>query len=86
LRKRPGRVRRPLQEREQAATLARLRDGWAAEGMQITRFELYGDDRGVVMATNPLDEVQLAVTSTEPPTAVAVIILSACYRPAATSV
>lgn len=70
----------PLPAGEQAATLARLHDGWAAQGLQITKFEMYGRDEGVVMAENPLDGAQLTVTSTEPPTAVAVVILSACYR------
>jgi len=71
----------PLPSREQAATLVRLHDGWAAQGFQIKKFEMFSDAQGVVMAENPIDEVQLMVDSTVPPTAVAVVVLSACYRP-----
>jgi hypothetical protein len=71
----------PLPTEEQAATLVRLHDGWAAKGYRVTKFEMFSDDHGVVMAENPGDDVQLAVTSTVPPTAVAVVVLSACYLP-----
>ncbi len=66
---------------EQAATLVRLHDDWAAQGYQIKKFEMFSDVQGVVIAENPIDEVELMVESTVPPTAVAVVILSACYRP-----
>ena len=71
----------PLPTEEHAATLAWLHDGWVAQGFQIKKYEWYDDSQGVVIALNPIDESELWVESTNPPVALAVVILSACYRP-----
>jgi hypothetical protein len=75
----------PLPAARHPATLAQLRDSWAAQGYKIKSFRMFSDIEGVVVAENPADEVEVAVTSTVPPTAVAVLVLSACYRPPAAS-
>lgn len=71
----------PLPPGEQAATLVRLHDGWAAQGYHIKKFQMFSQTEGVVIAENPVDEVEVMVESGVPPIAVAVLIMTPCYRP-----
>lgn len=77
-----GNWRMPLPPAEQAATLVRLHDGWVALGYEIKKFQMFSETEGVVIAENPVDEVELMVESGVPPIAVAVVIMTPCYRPA----
>jgi hypothetical protein len=76
-----GNWRMPLPPAEQVATLVRLHDGWAAQGFHIKKFQTFSDTEAVVIAENPTDEVELMVESGVPPIAVAVVIMTPCYRP-----
>ncbi|HZM80064.1 MAG TPA: hypothetical protein VFC19_30385 [Candidatus Limnocylindrales bacterium] len=71
----------PLPPGEQAAALARLHDGWAAQGFEIKQFEMFSETEGVVIAENPVDEVEVMVESGRPPIAVAVMVMTPCYQP-----
>jgi hypothetical protein len=71
----------PLPADKHPSTLERLRESWAAQGYIIKGFKMSDDIRGSVVAENPSDEVELSVVSTVPPSAVAVMVMSACYRP-----
>ena len=57
----------PLPAAKHPATLAQLRDSWAAQGYKIKRFRMFNDIEGLVVAENPADEVELAVESTSRP-------------------
>ena len=76
-----GNWQMPLPAAEQASTLARLRDGWAAQGYGIKKFQMFSDDEGLIIAENPVDEVELMVESGVPPIALAIVIITPCYRP-----
>ena len=71
----------PLPPHEHAAVLLRLHDDWAAQGYQIKKFEMFSEDEGVIIAENPVDEVELWLESGVPPIALAVVIMTPCYRP-----
>jgi hypothetical protein len=77
-----GNWQMPLPAADHPGTLARLRENWAAQGYEIKKFQMFNDIEGVIIAENPVDEVELTVESGMPPTAVAVVILTPCYRPA----
>jgi hypothetical protein len=68
---------------EHPVVLVRLRDLWSAQGYKIKRFKMFNDIEGLIIAEDPNDEVEIAVESGRPPIAVAVLILSPCYRPPA---
>jgi hypothetical protein len=76
-----GNWQMPLPPGEHASTLERLRDGWAGKGYEIKKFHMFSDTEGVVIAENPVDEVEMMVESGVPPIAVAVMIMTPCYRP-----
>ncbi len=64
------------------ATLSRLRDLWLGGGYELTDFRTFGGrDEATVDVRNPHDGVQLSLISTRPPTAVQVIIVTACLSP-----
>lgn len=74
----------PLPAAKHSATLERLRESWAAQGYIIKRLKMFNDiegSTGSITVENPSDQVELSVMSTAPPSAVAVMIMSACYRP-----
>lgn len=71
----------PLASHEHTTTLLRLHDAWVEQGYTIKKFELLAENRGVLIAENPADEVELLVESGVPPIAFAVLIMTACYRP-----
>jgi hypothetical protein len=77
-----GNWQMPLAPADHAATLVRLHDEWAAQGYAIKKFQMFSENEGVVIAENPVDEVEVLVESGVPPIAVAVLIMSPCYRPA----
>jgi hypothetical protein len=70
----------PLPAAEHPTTLERLRESWAAQGYIIKRYRMLDDIRGSIIVENPSDEAELSVVSTVPPSAVAVMVMSACYR------
>jgi hypothetical protein len=76
-----GNWRMPLAPSDQVATLVRLHDDWTVQGYQIKKFQTFSDTEAVVIAENPVDEVELMVESGVPPIAVAVVIMTPCYRP-----
>jgi hypothetical protein len=58
-------------------------DPQRSKGYQVRDFRMFNDTEGVVSVENPQDEVQVSVQSTRPPTALAVLIVTPCYRPGA---
>ena len=77
-----GHAQIPLAEGTHVETLRAVRDAWAARGYEITDHRTFPDGAtGVVAATNPADGVQISLESGVPPTAVALLVLSPCYRP-----
>lgn len=60
------------------------RDQWKQQGYEITEFRTFPPDNktGVVTARNPDDRISIAVESTVPRTAIALLITTPCYEPA----
>jgi hypothetical protein len=77
-----GNWQMPLPPADHSGALARLRDSWVEQGYEIKRFHMFSDTEGLVIAENPVDKFELMAESAAPPTAVAVVIMSPCYRSA----
>jgi hypothetical protein len=60
-------------------TLARLRDLWKADGYTITDDRSFGDGAGVLAARSP-EGYSVNVESTSPPSALALLVHSPCFR------
>jgi hypothetical protein len=60
-------------------TISRLRDMWKANGYSITDDRTVGGNRGVIAAKTG-DGFSFTVQSTTPPTMVAVLVHSPCYK------
>ena len=71
----------PLAEGTHVERLTAVRDEWAGRGFEITDHRTFADGvTGVVAATNPADGVQISLESGVPPTALALLVLTPCYR------
>ncbi len=68
---------------DHAAVLARLRDTWQEQGWSIKEFRMFNEGEGTVSAENPADGIQVAAESSRPPTALALLVITPCYAPAA---
>jgi hypothetical protein len=78
-----GTYQLPLAPEKQLATLARMRDQWRGQGYTITEDRTFPDSaEGTLTAKNPTDGYSIRLTSTRPPTALALLIHSDCYRSA----
>lgn len=71
----------PLASHAHATTLLRLHDAWVDQGYGIKKFQMFTENKGLLIAENPADEVELLVESGQPPIALAVLIMTPCYRP-----
>lgn len=67
---------------EHAALLERLRDGWQGQGWTVKEFRMFNESEGTISAVSPQDGVEVALESSRPPTALALIIITPCYPPA----
>jgi len=73
----------PLAEEKHIETLARVRDEWRAKGWTITDDRTLPDGvTGILAAKTNSDDYSVRLVSTEPPTALALLIHSTCYRSA----
>lgn len=71
----------PIPEDQQLSTLRRLREQWQQQGYTITQDRVFPDGKtGELVVRNSVDEFEIAVITTEPPTAFALSISSPCYR------
>ena len=69
----------PIAEEDQLATLARLREHWKAQGWTITDDRTFNDSSGTLTVKTP-DGYSLDLSSTIPPIAFSLIIVSPCYK------
>jgi hypothetical protein len=74
-----GAYQLPMDAARQLDTIARVRDAWKAQGYEITDDRTIADGRGVLTARTG-DGYSLDLSSTRPPTAMALLIHSACYE------
>ncbi|GAA2528210.1 hypothetical protein [Winogradskya humida] len=72
----------PLVADKHAAALQAIHDAWQSQGWDITENRTFKDGGGSVAGRNPQNGLNATITSSDPPKQLAVIIGSACYRPA----
>ncbi|MEV1286337.1 hypothetical protein [Micromonospora sp. NPDC049679] len=76
-----GTYQLPLAPDKHLATLARIRDQWRGQGYTITEDRTFPDSaEGTVAAKTPTDGYRISLESTSPPTMLALLIHSDCYR------
>ncbi|MEU8387922.1 hypothetical protein [Micromonospora sp. NPDC048842] len=64
-------------------TLARLRDQWRSQGWTITEDRTFPNgSEGTITATTTPDDYSLTVSGTREPTALLLLVHSACYKSA----
>jgi hypothetical protein len=76
-----GNWQMPLPSYSHATTLLRLHSDWVDEGYAIKKFQMFSENEGVIIAENPVDEVEVWIESGVPPIALALTILTPCYHP-----
>jgi len=73
----------PLAADKHVTTLRAVHDQWQSQGWQITEDRTLPDGvRGSLSGRNPQTGVSVTLTSSDPPRQLALIVASACYRPA----
>jgi hypothetical protein len=75
-----GAYQLPLPVEQHRAALTTVRDRWKSDGLNITQDRTFANGGGEVSARNPADGYTLTLTSGKPPTILALIVHSGCYR------
>jgi hypothetical protein len=71
----------PLPNEQHVATLGRLRDQWRERGYTVKDDRTFPEqNRGILVVNDPADGYTVWIQSTKPPTALALIIHTPCYR------
>lgn len=62
------------------AALQRVRDGWRQQGFEVKQDRDLGNGEGRLTVHNPADDYTITLQSTKPPTMLALLVTSPCYR------
>ncbi|HWG99303.1 MAG TPA: hypothetical protein VNV66_08280 [Pilimelia sp.] len=76
-----GHAQIPVPESAQITTLQLIRERWQEQGYEITRFRSFGPEgrHGSLSAREPRNGVSITLSTTTPPQALAVTLLTPCY-------